>query len=169
MTPRGTLRLALVLGLLLLVAWLAERPAREPEATPPLCAVAAAAVASIAWTDGGVMQRVMRDAGGWRTPAGGAVRRDVADDLVAALTTLSPLRAVDAGAGELAQYGIDADARHLRLLDAAGTAHCDITVGRRNPAATNLYVQRDGDPRVLVVGAQLDWEFTKLRDATPRP
>lgn len=165
MSVRGTVGLAVVLGILLGVAWLAERPAREPEVVPPLCAVAAAAVATVAWTDDGAIQRVMRGEGGWRTPSGVAVRSDAANDLVAALTTLRPVRTVDVGADELAQFGLDAGARHLRLLDVAGTAQCDITLGRRNPAATTLYVRRDDDPRVLVVGAQLDWEFTKLRDA----
>jgi hypothetical protein len=143
MTARGTAALYAVLLVLGALVWLTT-PGPETAAGP----------------------RGLLDVDGWRDAEGRRFDGGQVADLLEALTTVHPLTTIDAADDEAAGYGL-APPRRLRLLDAGRRVLFDIAIGRRNPAATGLYVRLNGSDDVLLVGALLDWELAKLsRTAT---
>jgi hypothetical protein len=153
MTIRGTVGLALVLGLLLTYLMVTPPPA-GPEAdettllTPPLDGAT-----RIEITQGGSTTELARQNGRWNAPG--------VPDLLAALASLRVLAVIDPGSNfEL--YGFGADALRLRIT-ADGRELVAIEVGAMNPAETGVYVRRSGQRPILLIGALLRWELEKVR------
>lgn len=171
MTVRGTLGLVAVLVMLLGVVWLGERDAGPPGPpvldAPPLLDASATAVTRLEWADGTTRLTMVRTPGGWTDAAGRPWRSSAPADLLDALTTLRPVAVVSANPSALGEYGLGADASRLEAFGADARPLLRLDLGRRNPAWTGLYVRRAGASDVLLVGALLQWELRKLRDAAP--
>ena len=153
MTVRGTLGLAVVLGLL--VAYLmATPPPAGPDGdggdrlTPPLDAATRIEIAEA----GRTIELAFRD-GRWNAPG--------VPDLLTALESLRVLAVIEPGT-DVDAYGFGADALRLRI--AADTQELvAIEVGAMNPAETGVYVRRSGQRPVLLIGSLLRWELEKVR------
>jgi hypothetical protein len=167
MTARGTAALYAVLLVLGALVWLTT-PGPETAAGPRglLDVESRDRIARLEWVEADRRIELTRDDHGWRDAEGRRFDGGQVADLLEALTTVHPLTTIDAADDEAAGYGL-APPRRLRLLDAGRRVLFDIAIGRRNPAATGLYVRLNGSDDVLLVGALLDWELAKLsRTAT---
>jgi hypothetical protein len=170
MTTRGTLLLVLVLTGLAGYLWLVEaQPRRTPAPPPtPLLGVPVDAVARVELAEPPRPLVAQRAPDGTWTDAGG--RRwpdDAVSELVRTLARLAPVMTVDPDPREPADYGLGAGAPRLSLQAADGRPLLALDLGERNPASTGLYVRRAGEPTVLLVGAVLEWELEKVRNAAP--
>lgn len=111
---------------------------------------------------------VVELAGGGREPlrlaraADGTWTEGVVPDVLDGIASLEVLAVVDAAPADLQSYGLGPDAARLRVLDGA-SALATVEIGAMNPAETAVYVRRQGEPSVLLVGALLRWEIEKLR------
>ena len=154
MTVRGTLGLAVVLGLL--VGWLmVSTPPSSPvldDTTPLTPALDDATAVEIAQADR--ITRLVRKDGTWSPKA--------TSDLLEALASLRVLAVMDPDPADPASYGFGADALRLRII-ADAKELVAIEVGAMNPAETGVYVRLGGERPVLLVGALLRWELEKLR------
>jgi hypothetical protein len=155
MTIRGTLMLAGVLALLCTYLFLTAPPV-EPvgdlarRLAPPL---ARASVVEI--DDRGQIVRAER--------AGGAWSIDAVADLLTTLASIDVLTVIDPDPANPETFGFG-DALRLRVLDGTDLL-LSLEVGAANPARTGVYVRREGQPAVLLVGALLRWELEKIRRA----
>lgn len=171
MTIRGTAALWGVLVVLAALVWVTTP---GPETLEPprglLDVESRGRVARLEWEDADRRIELARDERGWADAEGRRFESGEVDDLLGALETVQPMTTIVAE-GDAAGYGL-AHPRRLRLLDAQRRVLLDVAVGRRNPAATGLYVRLNGSPEVVLVGALLDWELAKLSraaDGTGQP
>jgi len=153
MTIRGTVGLAVALGLLVTYLSLTAPPVGpvvDPSTllTPPL-----GDATSLEITRGGRATAIVRRDGRWSEPG--------VTDLLDALASLRVLAVIDAGT-DPDSYGLAGDALRLRVT-ADSRELVAIEVGAMNPAETGVYVRRVGQRSVLLVGALLRWELEKLR------
>jgi len=156
MTIRGTLGLAAVF--LVLAGYLITTrpvvdmiPDASPRLTPPL-----SRATTIELTGGDHAPiRLARSADGpWV--------ESLVPDVLEGLASLHVLAVVDDASTTPERYGFGPDAPRLRVAEGP-TVLVAIEVGAMNPAETGVYVRRDDDPSVLLVGALLRWELEKLR------
>ena len=152
MTVRGTVGLAVVLGLLLAYLVVTPPPAGPKTDDTALTPLLDAAT-RIEIVEAGRTTELVRHDGQWNTPG--------VPDLLDALESLRVLAVIDPGT-EVDLYGFGADALRLRIT-ADGRELVAIEVGAMNPAATALYVRRSGQHSVLLIGALLRWELEKVR------
>jgi hypothetical protein len=166
-TARGTGVLLAVLAALAAWLWLVElAPRPTPPPAPGLLAVPATTVTRVE-LDGDGRHLVARRRGhAWMDETGRPWRPATVDAFLEALRTLPPIMVVDAAPRHPADYGLDAPTR-LRVMADGGRPVLDLELGAPNPAGTNRYARRAGEPAVILVGAVLDWELRKLRDAAP--
>ena len=166
MSPRATWGLAAVLAALLVYLLVFDRPP-QPIEGPPLLAATPATVRRLAvrWTDARLVAE--RADEGWRDAQGAPLAAPV-DDVLRALATVHPVLLGRPGPREEADYGLATPHAHLEAEGRGGTLLA-IDVGARNPSWTGVYVRRTGSPDVLLVGALLAWELTKLRRAAVGP
>jgi hypothetical protein len=154
MTVRGTLGLAIVLGLLVALL-LVTTPPQGPVAdnttalTPPLDGATAVEIAT-----GPRTMRFVRQDGRWSQSG--------ITDLLEALASLRVLAVMDPEPTDPATWGFGADALRLRVTADAKELTA-IEVGAMNPAETGVYVRVGGQRPVLLVGALLRWELEKVR------
>jgi hypothetical protein len=165
MTARGTAALYAIVLVLAALVWLTT-PGPETAGEPRglLNVESRDRVARLEWVEADRRIELARDGRGWSDEQGRRFDGGEADDLLEALATVHPLTTIEVAADEAAGYGLDRP-RRLRLLDAERRVLFDIAIGRRNPAATGLYVRLNGSDDVLMVGALLDWELAKLSRA----
>lgn len=172
MTLRGTAGLVgacLVLAALALSTRQSPHPAPRPvENAPPLLDRPAAEVARIDFVMRGRTLTTLRAETGWVDPAGRPWRSGIAEALVDALHVLRPLFVVARKPARPEEYGLGPPADRLRLLAADGAVLLDLEVGARNPSWTGVYVRPAGSTPVLLVGAVLRWELSKLEESAPR-
>jgi hypothetical protein len=90
--------------------------------------------------------------------------------LLEALVTLRPLTIIAEEADRLADYGLDPPRRRVTIMHRGSPAQLSIALGDRNPAGTAVYARTGpGSNRVILVGAVILWEITKVtRAARPR-
>jgi hypothetical protein len=165
MTARGTTALYAVLLILAALVWLTT-PGPETAGGPRglLDVESRERVARLEWEEADRRTELVRDDHGWSDGHGRRFDGGEVDELLEALATVHPLTTIQVGAGDAKGYGM-VPPRRLRLLDAERRVLFDIAIGRRNPAATGLYVRLNGSDDVLLVGALLDWELAKLSRA----
>jgi len=165
MTIRGTGALWLLFGVLAGLVWLTTPGPETVEVASGLLDVESRGrVARLEWVEPDRRSELVRDDHGWADAEGGRVDASTIDDLLDALATVHPLTTIDVEATDATGYGF-AQPRRLRLLDAQRRVLFDIEIGRRNPATTGLYVRLNGSDDVVLVGALLDWELSKLSRA----
>ena len=166
MTPRGTLGLLALLAVLVAYVAIVDRPwSPATSVEPPLLATPAARVTTVEITWPGAHLVGTRRDDGWYDQHGQRLSGGLVDDLLAALATVRPMETLPAAGATATEYGLGAAATGL-ALGANGTELLRLEVGDRNPAWTGVYVRRSGAGEVLVVGALLHWELTKLRATT---
>ena len=175
MTVRGTVVLVAVLAGLLAYLWLAGVGSRmhpsQPSMTadaPPLVSAPTDAVTRVELQEGPSRVVAVRgDDGRWTDGEGRAWRAGVLPDLIDTLRSLQVVMVVDPDPTTPGDFGLGAEALHLRLVDARGQRLLDLEVGHRNPAWTGVYARRGGEREVILVGSLLRWELGKLRAAAP--
>lgn len=153
MTVRGTLALAVVFAALSSYLVLTEPPVSHVADPALRLSPSLAHATRVEIEDGSRTLRAERVATGWSPP--------VAGDLVETLQSMQVLTVIDPSPGTSKLFGLG-DALRLRVLDDAQVLIA-LDVGATNPARTGVYVQRVGQPAVLLVGALLHWEIEKIR------
>lgn len=170
MKPRTTLILSVVfLGLLAVVMFVGKKPAKDgAEAGEKLVAVAVADVTSISLKQGAEVLTLRRDeAGGWMVSEPLEAKADAyeADNLASSLADLRIERVVEASGGDPKKYEIP---QREASLTVKGTADpIRILIGPESSLDGNLYAQKVGDPRIVLlpsaVKSSLDKKLIDLR------
>src|SRR5262249_28624694 len=93
---------------------------------------------------------------------------EAAAGLLRALESLRVLAVIASHPEDPGMYGCGAAAVRLRVL-ADERTRVAVELGDANPAGTGVYVRREGDPAVLLVGALLRWELEKVVRARSAP
>jgi uncharacterized protein DUF4340 len=175
---RGTGALVLVLTALLGYLWLFEvrpragihpQPVVDEANAPPLLDAPAASVARVEIEGAEGTLTATRRNGGWTDGLGHSCPPGTVSELIDALHELRPLMVVDPDPAELADYGLHEPSARIRLLAGDGHALLGLEVGERNPASTGIYARVAGRREVLLIGALLQWEIGKVRDAVGAP
>jgi hypothetical protein len=175
---RGTGALVLVLTVLIGYLWLFEvrprggvhpPPVVDEASAPPLLDAPTAIVARVEIEGARGTLTATRRNGDWIDGRGHTCPPGTVSELIDALHELRPLMVVDPDPAEPADYGLHQPSARVRLLDADGHPLLGLEVGERNPASTGIYARLAGQHEVLLVGALLQWEIGKVRDAVGAP
>lgn len=175
---RGTGALVLVLTALLGYLWLFEMrpragvhapPVIDEANAPPLLDAPATSVARVEIEGPRGTLSATRRNGSWIDGHGHPCPPGTVSELIDVLHELRPLMVVDPDPAELTDYGLHEPSARIRLLAADGQPLLGLEVGERNPASTGIYARLAGRHEVLLVGALLQWEIGKLRDAVSAP
>lgn len=89
------------------------------------------------------------------------------ESLLDTLRSLPPLMTIDAAPADPRDYGLGPGSDRLRILDTTDRELLDLEIGSANPSSTGIYVRRRPDPEVLLVGAVLRWEISKILRQAP--
>jgi hypothetical protein len=158
--------LAAVAAVLAAIVVLTVLPTLNPPAPTaagtPLVEVDPAQVTGIDAVRGDATVRFNRTPGGWARSSPQGVEDIDPDRLDGFLSTLASLKRLSELSGDdlvPADFGLEPPRGEIVLH---GPSDVRIVIGDRNPPLTALYVQVLPDPRIVLVGSVLLWEFDKL-------
>ena len=170
-TLRGTLLLGTVLIALGGYLWLGESRPGTPRPVaaeaPAVLAVPASQITRLELEEEERTVVAVRGPTGWLDADGHPWVTDAVSDVIDTLTSLRPVMVVDPEPANLADYGLDAGAVHLRLYGADKRVVLSLELGERNPAWTGVYARVGSAREVVLIGAVLHFELEKLREAAP--
>ena len=152
--------------------WFLERPR---EAAPPgrprrqrFLAMRADDVREVRLARGGRTIVSRRVDGRWTVvePAGTPIPADLVTAFTDALAAAEEIDMVAAGAGDAAEYGLDATAGRVELLMEHGPPVV-VAIGAPNPTGTAVYARRGDAPAVVLIGRNVRYYEDLLFDALP--
>jgi len=114
----------------------------------------------------GSVVRCRRVDGRWQVsePTGRPVSADLIEALVANLTQLPDVEVVAENSDALGEFGLQTPQSEI-ILQSAGQAAVSVRLGAQNPAGTAVYAQRDGSPRVFLIGLNVRYYEDLLFEA----
>ncbi len=169
MQPRSTLILAVLFAALGAYLYLVELP-RDPDAAAneALVELDSTAVSRIELEHPGRKIVIERRGDAWQMvePVDAPADQRNVENLIDAVEQVKISRRLD-DVDPPATYGLDAPAATIRL-DTPDKTVAAVHVGKKAPVGNSAYVQRDGDPSVLLVDAsflqRIDKKASDLRD-----
>ena len=99
-------------------------------------------------------------------PAGTPIPADLVTAFTDALTAAEEIDVVVAGAGDPADYGLDATAARVELVVEHGNPVV-VAIGAPNPTGTAVYARRGDAPAVVLIGRNVRYYEDLLFDALP--
>jgi len=130
------------------------------EAPPPIEHVLdfdPAAVVGVRLERAGEIRHSEREGGEWH----GVENPTLLDDFLHTLSTIGVLSEIPADQAGLEEYGLHPPHSIVELRLRGQQAPLVLQIGDRNPPTTGVYVRAGDNPRVVLAGALVTWEFEK--------
>ena len=139
-----------------------------PEQQPPFLELAPDQVVAVEVEIGGRRLSSRRSGQGWEVvaPQGVPVFDDLIDAFLSTLTDSPTVEVIGSRVASAEDFGLeDPTARIiLRLADAEPVS---VLLGRRNPAQTAIYAQRQGVPTIVLLGLNVQYYVELLMEGVP--